>query len=175
MLTKKQISDALQALNDSLGRKSLKGEIGLVGGGALCLAFNAREATKDLDAIFAPTAEIRVCALEVASEFGLPVDWLNDAVKGYLPGEPAQRDIIWSGDNLTVWVPPANYLLAMKVAASRADTNDIEDIVFLAKLLKLNSAMSVRQIAEQFYGTAIPQRAHYILEELEETGRLKDQ
>ena len=68
MLTKKQISEALQALNDSLGRKSLKGEIGLVGGGALCLAFHAREATKDLDAIFAPAAEIRMCASEALSK-----------------------------------------------------------------------------------------------------------
>ena len=74
-----------------------------------------------------------------------------------------------------MWVPPASYLLAMKVAASRADTNDIEDIVFLAKLLKLTSAISIQQIAEQFYGKSIPQRAHYILEELEETGRLRDQ
>lgn len=32
MLTQKQISEALQALNDSLGHKSLKGEIGLVDG-----------------------------------------------------------------------------------------------------------------------------------------------
>jgi predicted deacylase len=47
-LNKKEIRLYLKELNDQLKKKKIKGEICIVGGAAMCLAFNAREATKDI-------------------------------------------------------------------------------------------------------------------------------
>jgi hypothetical protein len=49
----------------------------------MCLAFRAREATKDVDALLVPAAEIRRAAREIAQREDLPEGWLNDSVKGF--------------------------------------------------------------------------------------------
>ena len=60
------------------------GEIGIVGGAAMVLAYDARVATKDVDAIFKPTESIRKIVRDIGRENGLSSDWLNDALKGFL-------------------------------------------------------------------------------------------
>jgi methylmalonyl-CoA mutase cobalamin-binding subunit len=87
-MRKAQIIEAFKKLNAQLSSQGVKGEVGVVGGAAMVLAFNARSATKDVDAIFAPSGKIRDAARIVASDLGLPEDWINDAVKAFLPGEP---------------------------------------------------------------------------------------
>ena len=50
------------------------------------MAYDAMRATRDLDAVFIPTDVARQAATAVAEHKGLAEDWLNDAVKGFLPG-----------------------------------------------------------------------------------------
>ena len=50
------------------------------------MAYDATRATRDPDAVFIPTDIIRQAATAVAEHRGLTEDWLNDAVKGFLPG-----------------------------------------------------------------------------------------
>ena len=77
----------LAAELDAAGQRA---EIFLVGGAAIALCFDGRRATRDLDAIFVPTDSVRRAAAAVADREGLDPDWLNDAVKGFLPGpDPA--------------------------------------------------------------------------------------
>ena len=47
------------ALNDELARAGIKGELGIVGGAAMLLGFNAREATRDVDDVFEPASALR--------------------------------------------------------------------------------------------------------------------
>ncbi len=103
---------------------------------------------KDVDAVFQPTSQIREAAERVARTFGLPSDWLNDAVKGFVAH--SQRAIL-DLSALKVYAPGPDYPLAMKTLASRVESADKVDILFLIKLLGLKTANEVFAILEQYY------------------------
>ena len=90
-MKKKDILKAFEKLNEELSRQGICGEVGVVGGAAMVLAFDARNATKDVNAIFEPSSKIRKAIKAIADDLGLPDDWMNDAVKAFLPGEPKKR------------------------------------------------------------------------------------
>jgi len=164
-----EIEKYLKSLNQILERKNIKGEIGIVEGAAMCLAFHVRASTKDVDPIFEPSSAIRAAATDVAHEFDLSPDWLNDAVKGFM--KPiAKKKILFEFPNLSVWTPEADYLLAMKSISARWDTSDQDDIIFLIKFLELKSASEVFSIIETYYPKSqIPPKTQFFIEEIFET------
>jgi hypothetical protein len=84
MLARKTILAALENLATLLRERGVDGELCLLGGTAMVLAFGARASTKDVDAIFQPVAVVRDLARVVAANLDLPEDWLNDAAKGFV-------------------------------------------------------------------------------------------
>ncbi len=68
-LLEKEILKYLRELSNKLDKKNLKGEILLFGGAAMVLDFNARPATKDVDAIFYPKNEIYEISKEIARKY----------------------------------------------------------------------------------------------------------
>ena len=94
VLSRDRIRELLGALDQELGRRSVVGEVGLLGGAVMCLVFQARESTKDVDAVFAPTREIRDAVRAVAHAHGVPDDWLNDAAKGFLVSSPPRIQVL---------------------------------------------------------------------------------
>ena len=83
-MTSDEITQYLTELNDELCLMDIKGEVSLYGGAVMCLAFKARPATKDVDAIFEPIREIRNASHRIADRHNLSIDWLNLAVKMFV-------------------------------------------------------------------------------------------
>jgi hypothetical protein len=110
-------------LNEELTQMDVKGEICLYGGAVRCLVYQARPSTKDVEAVFQPTAQMREAAERVAQAYGLRPDWLNDAVKGFVIGHP-QR-VLFNFPALKVCAPEPDYLLAMKTLASRVGSTEL--------------------------------------------------
>lgn len=166
LLDRVHILAAFEALAEELHEEGVEGRIFVVGGAAMALAFDARRSTRDVDAIFQPESEVYRAARQVAGRLGLPDDWLNDAVKGYVPGVDPSAIPIFEKPGLAVAAAPARFMLAMKLRAARVEL-DATDIEFLANLLGLRRADEVLQVAIDRYGEEnLPPRAGYLVSEL---------
>jgi hypothetical protein len=164
-MTADEIRRYLTELNDELRQMDIKGEVSVYGGAVMCLVYNARPATKDVDAVFRPASEIRQAVKRIAQRNNLPPDWLNDGVKGYLV-EHKQRILI-DLPNLKVFAPEPDYLLAMKTLSARADTFDKTDVKLLIDRLMLRSPEEVFSIVEKYYPRhQIKPATQYFIEEL---------
>lgn len=161
----KQIKQYLDELNDELQAMNIKGEVCLYGGAVMCLAYNARPATKDVDAVFKPTSEMRQAIARVAERNSLPENWLNDGVKGFLVPHPQRTFLNLS--HLKVYMPEPDYLLAMKAISARAESYDPEDVKLLIHLLGLKNPNEVFTIIEKYYPRQqIKPATQYFIEEL---------
>lgn len=166
MLDVSLIKNLFKALNEELAEKNITGEVGICGGAVMCLVYHARPATKDIDAIFEPTNEIRKASKNVAHKFGLDEHWLNDAVKGFFHVDPPREDV-FNMSHLRVWAPSADYMLAMKCVSARFDTFDRDDIKFLISYLKLASPEQVFDVVAKYYPhSKVPPKTKYLVEEI---------
>lgn len=73
-LGRNELLNAFELLDDELGRMGVAADPFIVGGAAMAVAYDARRATTDVDAIFVPAKEVRTAALRVAEELGLEED-----------------------------------------------------------------------------------------------------
>lgn len=178
-LSRERILGGLEALSIELGKRGISGEVCLFGGTVMVLAFTARLATKDVDAIFQPTQAIREIASEIAREHGMPGDWLNDGVKGFV----SNRHETTTGNlpqfpHLRLTMPVPEYLLAMKCMASRIggtenESSDVADIIFLIHHLGMKSAREVLDLVGEYYPpNRIPVKTQFLVEGLFEEGEL---
>jgi hypothetical protein len=155
-------------LNDELAAGHCKGELYLVGGAVMCLAHAARPSTEDVDGYFRPAREVREAAARIAARSGIPADWLNDAVKGFLSEHGEYRSWL-ELSHLRVMVAQPAYLLAMKCLAFRigAEFHDEDDVRFLLRLLDIRSyAKAVETISRYYPQERFPQKILYALGEL---------
>ena len=138
----------------------------------MVLAFLARPATKDVDAIFQPVAEVRRAALLVGEAEGLAADWLNDAVKGWVSAQGETTDVgLPQFSHLHVTMPTAGYRLAMKALAARSagpeGKGDRKDIVTLVQHLGLSSPEAVFSVLARYYPSArVLPKTEYLIREI---------
>lgn len=153
-------------INEKLNLNDHKGEILIVGGAAMCVVYQSRNSTKDVDGVFAPTSILRNIIEQVGEDNGLESDWLNDSVKEYV-GSNFDKDIVMQLSNLSVWTPTPDYLLAMKCLSARADSYDAEDIRFLLSLLNISKIDEVLDLVSKYYpGKQILPKTTYFVEEI---------
>jgi len=168
MLTRARILGLFEELNDELQRHGTRGDVFLVGGAAMLLAYAARPSTRDVDAIWQPSALVRSAAAEVAARHDdLEPDWLNDGVKGFLPGEDlGVRRVVYENNFLTVSVASPEYLLATKLLASRVG-RDEQDIRYLLGVCGLGTVDEGVALVTRFYGPRpIEAKVRFLLEEI---------
>lgn len=148
--SRQQIITALQALGDDLTSQGVRGQIFIVGGAAMALAYSTRRVTKDIDAVFEPKAVIYETAVRVAENLGLPDDWLNDAVKGFLPGRDDGAQPLPEVQGIEVTTASPRYLLAMKLMAMRFGEDD-EDIQILLHQAEIKDASEALDLLSTMY------------------------
>ncbi len=167
-LTDKDIRRLFTLLDQELRRADTQGELFLVGGAVMCLAYAARPSTQDVDALFRPAREVRAAAARVAMQAGLAPDWLNDGVKGFL-SERGEFSPFLELDHLRVMVAQPEYLLAMKCLAMRiaAESHDEDDVRYLLRHLGIESYEQAVAVISRFYPLErFPQKTLYALGEL---------
>jgi hypothetical protein len=171
-LTQARIISALQALGGELADQGIRGQVFIVGGAAMALAYSTRRVTKDIDAVFEPKSAIYTAAAKVSRDLGLPEDWLNDAVKAYMPGPDADARPVRDIPGIEVTTASARYLLAMKLMAMRFGEDD-EDIEILLGECDIHSTQEALELLEAIYPRhEPPAKTRFFLEELLGTVRM---
>jgi len=160
-----EILDALTELAGELEDRGVQGEMYVVGGAAIALAYDARRSTKDIHAVFEPKLVVYEAAAAVAERRRLPAGWLNDAVKGFLAGGDPQARPVLELPGLRCLSASPRVLLALKVLAHRAG-EDEDDVRLLAAELGLATASEVLAVAEEAYGDRLSPAARFFVEQL---------
>jgi hypothetical protein len=164
--------DALLDAFDEIGRAAVAAgtrlQIAVYGGSALMLASNFRFATEDVDIAEIgqpwPTWLLDVVD-RIARENDWSATWLNDAVSFHLSAlARADRDLTAFGTfprldddvGLTVFVPTARYMLALKLKALRVSDfgkgeQDMADVAHLLKVLNLSEIEDAIGILAEFF------------------------
>lgn len=153
-------------------------DLSIYGGAAMCLAFNVRVSTRDVDAVIGGATQfVRKAAAEIAREESWPDDWLNDGVKGFVSGSEDMRLMqefsALGGAGLRIFTPSPQYLFAMKAMSMRAEgldgSHDISDIEALADIADIADAKQALALVEGFYPSSrIPPKVRFGLEEIME-------
>lgn len=163
MLTAEAVQDAFGELGRRAQEEGRVIDLAVYGGSALMLASNFRIATQDVDAVAVGDQDyVNRLAGEIGARRGWSPDWLNDGVRTYLSpnveGTRRHHELFRAypseqAPGLRVFVPSAEYVLAMKLMAMRIDSagaEDLRDIVNLLDLVELKSEEDAVEFAAAF-------------------------
>lgn len=166
LLSREELLGLLEEIGVELEAQGKRGDLFVVGGAAMALAYNTRRSTRDLDAVFEPKGVVYEAARTVGQRHDLAPDWLNDAVKGFLPGEDPNATTIFDHPGLAVRVASPEYLFAMKAVAARAE-RDANDLLRLYQLCGFDSIEEAMDCVERYYPAhLLPPKTGFLLEEL---------
>ncbi|MBI5771490.1 MAG: hypothetical protein HZA93_27190 [Verrucomicrobia bacterium] len=113
-LTRAALVRALTRLGQLCAAQKSRIEIAIYGGTVMMLAYDCREATKDIDAIFHPPEVVAPLLAKVARELDLPEDWMNDGVRDFVATR--EEKIVFTELTIpgpVITRPSPKYLLAM--------------------------------------------------------------
>ncbi len=106
LLDRTAIEDAFRRLGDRLAKRGVVADLYTFGGTAMALAYDARRATRDIDAVFQPHGIVLDEARAVADELGLPQWWLNEQASVYVAAggdSELADDREWSEERSLDW------------------------------------------------------------------------
>ncbi|MDR2592324.1 MAG: hypothetical protein LBC59_05900 [Chitinispirillales bacterium] len=165
-MRKEELLKYLEIIGLELEKNGVHGEIIITGGAAMCLVHSARDATKDIDALYEPKSEIHALAEKIADEHSLPQNWLNDGVKGFMDGNVETVEFMRTG-NLKISTVTPEYLLAMKLMSSRVEGQDYDDIKFLLRKLNIRTIEDAVSVIKRFFplNRVLP-KTGYVVEQI---------
>lgn len=169
-LRRNETLSLLGLLNAELERYDVCGELYLVGGAVMCLAFDSDQITDNVRGFFHPASVVREAALRVTEFKELPEDWnwLNDSVKEFL-GETREFQTYLSLPHLRVLTASPEYLLTMKCLATRSirEFHDQADVRFLLRYLNIERYdAAVATMTRYWPEDKIPRDVLWALEEM---------
>ncbi len=100
-----QVTALFEDLSARLAAEGQSAHLFVVGGAAMALQYDVTRVTRDVDAVLRPVAAVRRIAADIGASRGLEADWLNDAAKGFLPGNEAHPQTVFQSDSLRVEHP----------------------------------------------------------------------
>ena len=148
-LSKDEMLAYFGEINQRLATAGKHGEIMLLGGATLTLVFIARHSTRDIDAFYRPAEDMRIIIKDMASEYNLEEDWLNDGAKGFITTAMKFEQYL-TYSNLTVSNIDAEGLLAMKLTAARDASKDMADSIFLMNMLNIRTEEQLFDIVKKY-------------------------
>jgi hypothetical protein len=178
--------DQLLTAFDEIGEAAVSAhtrlDIAVFGGSALMLASNFRFSTEDVDIaeIGRPWPDwLSDVVARIATRNGWVEGWLNDAVSSFLsPLAQPGKDLLIRGTfpraadktGLTVFVPTARYLLALKLKALRVakyekGTKDLADVTGLLRVLDVKEVDAAIAVLTEFFpnSAADVEKARFVL------------
>ncbi len=166
LLDRERLHELFRRLGERLQRRGVLGDVYVIGGAAMALAYDARRATRDVDAVYVPHGIVQQEAHALAAEEGLPRWWLNEQASAYMaPGGDPTAAVSFDHPGLRVSTASPEHLLAMKALASRR--RDADDLRLLIERLGLRSVDEVVEVCERvFPRERLPDRARLLLEDL---------
>ena len=113
-------------------------------------------ATMDIDSFYNANEEVQNIILLMGNEYGLnPEDevWLNNSVQSMNKKPPEEIcQTIYEFSNLTVKIPPLEYIACMKLVSAREQ--DITDVSELIKMLEIKDPEEMEGILKKYdFGT----------------------
>lgn len=153
-MTKELFLEIMEVLDKKLEENRLKLTLNIYGGTVMMICFDARPATKDVDALFETSSIIENILSDIAETYGLNKDWINQDVREplkYIKQENLKE--VFTYKNLKVLAPTAEQMLAMKILSARPEPySDFKDAEYLIKYLKIEKLEQVLNIFDRYIG-----------------------
>ena len=157
-----EIETYLRTLDDELGKKrGIRKPVRLVVVGGVYMVFflRNRSSTKDIDIMpldFPDTTHpnqetraFRAAVHAVAKAHRIKRDWMNDVVAAFSPELDPNALILWQNyPNLQVYVPQADFILALKLLAGR--DRDEDDILALCQKLSIQTREQAQALVDRY-------------------------
>lgn len=123
---------AFELLNEELVKEGLN--LALICVGGYVLEYHGLRSTQDVDAFYMESQRIKELIFKVGQKLGLNTSeelWLNNSVANLNPQPPFDScEVLYSFENLTVYVVSLDYVLGMKLTSARdQDLKDVGDII----------------------------------------------
>lgn len=131
----------------------------LIGGAFMLTQIHNRANTNDIDVLLKDVDDSTTSLLyrnfknavrTVASKQNIPVSWLNDVIGDFIRDiGNVPEGILWKTfDVLEVYIPPSDYILALKLLAGRF--KDEDDIVTLCGQLQIQTREQAQALVDRY-------------------------
>lgn len=154
LFSQEDLEGALRVLVSELVATGAEARIQIVGAAAVALQVGREGLTKDIDALYTPTPEIKDVVKRIARTKNWPDTWLNDAVKMFVSHYDTDTDweVYTEEEGVVILVARPQLLLAMKLLAGRG-RRDADDIDRLLDACGIKSVQAAKEIFDRYYPT----------------------